>query len=192
MSKSLCIITPTIGRPTLERTLTSAKLSKNDEWLVIGDGPQSFSVVDMVEKLGSPYSYIEHPKNNDCGNALKNFGMAISDKDYFLFLDDDDIFTPDAIELVRHYTEQTNGPIIFRMITPQGETIWKDQIITPGNVGSGMVCFPNIFNKLGKYGTGYSADFFFIEQTVKKWQGQITWAGEIITICQPEKQPERQ
>ena len=36
---SICVITPTISRPTLERALTSAELTPGDEWLVIGEAP---------------------------------------------------------------------------------------------------------------------------------------------------------
>jgi hypothetical protein len=51
------------------------------------------------------------------GNAQRDYGMEQARGDYFLFLDDDDVFTPGAIGLIR---PELNGyPTVFKMRHPE-------------------------------------------------------------------------
>lgn len=176
---SLCVITPTISRPTLYQAITSAIV---DEWLVIGDGPQleAERIVNEVEGI----DYIEGPQTGDYGNAQRDLGIAQAQADYLSFLDDDDVFMPGAVETIK--SQLDGSPIIFRMLHPTGAVLWQRPGLSVGNVGGSMFIVPNVKSKLGKWanGKGYMSDFDFIETTLKHW-GQPKWAGDVIIRCQP-------
>lgn len=192
---NLCIITPTISRPTLARTLQSADLGPLDEWLVFGDGPQPEArrVVEKLKPTRPWLVYIETDRQSGRnGNVLRDLAIALSDKDYFVFMDDDDIFAPGAIETIkREIDDRPPAPLIFRMKQPGGAVIWQEMLLTPGNVGGAMFVVPNVREKLGQWAatTGHASDFNFIETTLNKWQPQTArWCGDIICICQPGEQ----
>lgn len=185
---SLCVITPTISRSTLRRALLSAELEPGDEWLVIGDGrqPDAAGLVSELWQAGRNWlRFIVGPETGDKGNSQRNLGMHRAEADYFLFLDDDDLFLPGAIEAIRG---QLNGePVMFRMKHPNG-VIWQEQLLTPGNVGGSMLCVPNEPGKLPKWPEryiGHGSDFVFISDVEKRFGG-LVWAGDVIIEVAPE------
>lgn len=187
MSNSLCVITPTTGRPSLESTLASAALSALDEWLVISDGPQP-DVKRLVSRLGAPYLYIEGPPSGNWGNRLRDIAMTESDKDWFIFLDDDDIFAPGAIEAIRRRLEDIPPtPVIFKIRQVNGRVLWQTPALHTGNIGGSMLVAPNVKGKLGKWDNGaeYGSDAQFIKDTVAKWGGNVLWVDEVIILCRP-------
>jgi len=186
---SLCVITPTIGRPSLTEALTSATLQHTDEWLVAGDGPQ-IEAQKVVNKLAKerPYlRYIPGPTTNDKGNAQRDLAITLAKSDYLLFLDDDDRFLPDAIETVREVLGRFSRPhpAIFRMIHPYGNVIWQDMVIMPGNVGGSMFVVPNVSGKIARWADfmGHGSDNVFIHRTLQRWQGEVSWCGDVIIEC---------
>jgi glycosyltransferase involved in cell wall biosynthesis len=182
MQPNICVITPTIGRPTLERALTSARLQSGDEWIIFADGPQPEAFATYRRLWADmPYLfYIESEQlTGNYGNALRDLAMELSDCDYFLFLDDDDTFTSGAIETVR--ARMNGGPVIFRMNHPENGVIWKETVVTPGNVGGSMLCLPNDRNRRARWGEfgGHGSDVQFIEKTLTLWPA-YEWAGDVI------------
>lgn len=184
---SLCVITPTIGRDTLRDTLQSAALSEYDQWLVLSDGeqPAARAIVDEFKDDKPELVYIEvKNQHRNYGNYQRDLGMRLSDKDFFIFMDDDDIFVPDAIDRIRR---EINGrkpkPVMFRMIHYANHIIWQTQQLAVGNIGGTMFVVPNIKSRLGKWSddSTYQSDFMFIESTLKKWPPQsLLWCGDII------------
>jgi len=180
---SLCIVTPTISRPTLARALRSAVLSPGDEWLVIGDGSQPEAEAQVAALNVPGMHYVEGPETHHYGNEQRDLAMSMARAAYFLFLDDDDIFLPGALERIRHYVD--GSPVMFRM-HHNGGIIWRDQMIAPGNTGGSMFCVPNVPGKFGRWGDSqaYTSDQQFILATMKHWPTLI-WSGEIIVECNP-------
>lgn len=196
---SICVITPTIGRPTLRRTLESGhQLTESDQWIVIQDGPKletSRLLYEMREaaKNYSLYCMEMVSPTGDYGNTLRDLAMKQSSKDYFIFLDDDDVIAPGAIKIIKHeISEHYPRPIMFRMINGNGELLWRTREVTPGNVGGSMFCCPNTAGRLGTWanGTGHRSDYNFIEQTLKLygpgWRQNLFWSGDVIVHCRPE------
>lgn len=186
---SLCVITPTISRPTLERAIRSTRLGESDEWIVFGDGfqPEARAVIERLKAEIPNLVYLETDRpTHDNGNTQRNLAMSVSRKSYFLFLDDDDVFLPGAIEAVRK--EMDNLPVMFRMEHPAG-VIWREMVITPGNVGGSMICVPNDPDKYGQWPEGvdnHDTDIDFITETVSGFDGLI-WSGKIIIEVSPER-----
>jgi glycosyltransferase involved in cell wall biosynthesis len=194
---SLCIITPTIGRPTLRRTLESgaADLDINDLWIILGDGPQP-EALRVCKNVGfnCQSAFLESlTAVGDYGNVLRDQAMSIATQDYFVFLDDDDIFAPNAIQIIKHeVAEHHPRPIMFRMINGNGEMLWRTREVTPGNVGGSMFVCPNAPGKLGTWanGRGHQSDTGFIEDTLRLygpgWRQNLHWSGDVIVHCRPE------
>lgn len=189
--KTIAIITPTISRPTLRRALTSARLTPDDEWLVIGDGPQPEAEKVCKGLAILPYlRYVEGKPTGNRGNEQRDFGMMLAAADYLLFLDDDDVFVSGAIDVVRrHLDEQPHPhPIIFRMFH-NGGVIWASPELHPGNVGGAMFCAPNIKDKLGRW-TGHPveqiSDMGFMRGTLAHYK-DLQWSGDVIVHCNPER-----
>jgi hypothetical protein len=197
---SICIITPTIGRPTLRRTLEGGieNLGPQDLWMILGDGPQP-EALEIYRQLEFNYqtAFIESiaPKGDygDYGNYLRDQAMKIAVQDYFIFLDDDDVFAPNAIPIIKHEIAQLYPrPIMFRMINGNGELLWRTREVTPGNVGGSMFCCSNTPGKLGTWanGAGHQSDLHFIEETLKLygpgWRQNLFWSGDVIVHCRPE------
>jgi glycosyltransferase involved in cell wall biosynthesis len=192
---SICVITPTIGRPTLRQTLESGTgLSQGDEWLIMADGPQPDAIVSLAGvKLACGVKFIESEnKTGDYGNSLRDEAMSIATQDYFIFLDDDDVFAPNAIQIIkREIAEHHPRPLMFRMINGNGELLWGSRDITPGNIGGSMFCCPNTPGKLGTWanGAGHQSDLHFIEETLKLygpgWRQNLFWSGDVIVHCRP-------
>jgi glycosyltransferase involved in cell wall biosynthesis len=200
---TICIITPTIGRPTLRRALKSGAkdLDIGDLWIVLGDGLQP----DAIESCQSvnfncQTAFLESVDSlGDYGNFLRDQAMSIATQDYFIFLDDDDIFAPNAIGIIkREIAEHYPRPIMFRMINGNGELLWRTRDVTPGNIGGSMFCCPNTPGRLGTWsnGRGHQSDLFFIGQTLKLygpgWRQNLFWSGDVIVHCRPEEWHERE
>jgi len=193
---SICIITPTIGRPTLRRTLESgaADLGSNDLWIIFGDGLQT-DAIETCEGVdfGCKTAFMESITTlGDYGNPLRDQAMSVATQDYFIFLDDDDVFAPGAIPIIkREIAEHHPRPIMFRMINGDGELLWHTRDVTPGNIGGSMFCCPNTPGRLGTWanGGGHRSDFNFIEETLKLygpgWRQNLFWSGDVIVHCRP-------
>jgi glycosyltransferase involved in cell wall biosynthesis len=185
------IIIPTIGRETLKRTLRSVMEggfdALSDELLVIGDGPQP-AARSIVEGFGSGlilYRETCRPTRN-MGASQRAAAMALSSGSHLLFMDDDDVYLPEAITTVRRIVGMDSERIhIFRMrssIKPWS-ILWKSPECRPGNVGTPMFAVPNVKSLLGSWGPERGSDFEFIRSTLKKWPGgeeSIAWRQETV------------
>jgi glycosyltransferase involved in cell wall biosynthesis len=194
---SICIITPTIGRATLRNTLESAQIGPGDHWIVLADGPNEQAreiwFNSPMARLNGVFFAESLIRRGDYGNPLRDEAMNWATQDYFIFLDDDDVFAPGAVDIIkREIKEHYHRPIMFRMINGNGEILWKTREITPGNVGGSMLCCPNIKDKLGIWanGAGHRSDFEFIEGTLKNfgpgWRHHLFWSGEVIIHVRPQ------
>lgn len=179
----ITVITPTIGRLSLRRTLVSVaeQMGNADEHIVIGDGPQveARAMCHDFERV----RYIQGPRTNHYGNAQRDVATAQARGDYLLFCDDDDRLADGALEAVRDAALATpDMPLAFRMQTSK-VTVWHQQILRPGNVGGGQFVVPRVAVKLPLWVNGdewhqYS-DFAYILQAVKAFGG-VEWREELI------------
>jgi hypothetical protein len=169
-------------------------LSPDDLWLVLGDGlqPGALKICKRIP-FNCQSAFLESVLPfGDYGNSLRDQAMSIATQDYFIFLDDDDIFAPSAVEIIkREIAEHYPRPIMFRMINGNGELLWRTREVTPGNLGGSMFCCPNVPERLGTWanGNGHQSDFYFIEETLKLhgpgWRQNLFWAGDVIVNCRP-------
>lgn len=156
---SISFVIPTINRPSLKKTLDSIHEHKDDEVIVIPDNPPS----------------------GMWGNPQRNEGIKKATCDYLAFIDDDDWYTEGAREVMESaIKENPDVPILFKMKYPNGNTIWKEKKVIPGNVSTQMILVPNKKDMLYHWKDGRNmADFIFIDNW--KWpKDKIIWREEII------------
>lgn len=181
----LTVITPTVGRDSLRDTLASIapQLRKGDEHLVIGDGSQPDAAAICAEFV---VSYHDGPSSRTYGTLQRDYGIDIAKGEYVAFCDDDDVFTPDALDTIRAaIAEHPNTPLLFRMATPYYGVLWADKAVREGNVGTPMIVTPR-YDDLPLWhdgGPSYTADHRFIKR-VTDAHG-VEWREEVICIVRP-------
>ncbi len=188
------VILPTIGRPTLARTLTSLRVQDwiyGDEVILAADGPCPFAK-RLWKQFKMPGHYIEsETRLGEWGHGLRNelLEQNVAKGNYLLALDDDDIFSANAIATIRKAVVEAPGrPHIFRMRTIEHGVLWKTPELTPMNVGTPMFVFPNHPKKLGRYALRYGGDLDFAQQTAAFYPPEaLTWRPEIICVVRPHE-----
>lgn len=162
---TLTCVVPTLGRSTLPRTLLSIaeQMREGDEILVV------------PAREGSHH-----------GDVERNYAIPHAKGSHLCFLDDDDIYLPDALDAMRD--RATAVPTIFRMKHWAFDTIWNNPELRFGNVSTQMICVPNIVGKLGTWAPhidGVGTDYTFIRGTCDL-QGPPEWDERTISHARPK------
>lgn len=156
---TISFIIPTIGRESLQKTLSSIGEYWWDQVLTIYDTPPS----------------------GKWGNPQRNLGMQKADCDYLAFMDDDDWYVPGARGIMhRAIVENPGKPILFRVQYPNGDILWKEKKRIAGNLTTQMILVPNQPKMLHHWEGGRNmADCLFIQKW--KWpEEEIVWHEAII------------
>jgi len=114
------IIIPTYNRKKLlkERALNSLlnQKFKDFEVIVINDGGEDVSdVIEEYKNKGLNINYISYKENKGPGYA-RNRGIEIAQSEWIAFLDDDDEYLPDALEIYDKNIEENLNYIIALMV----------------------------------------------------------------------------
>ncbi len=123
------------------------------------------------------------------GHAGRQEGIQRATGTHLAFFDDDDVYTPGAIQLMKDAC--CDVPVIFRMDDPLHGVIWRVPEVKWANVSTQMYVVPNVPEKLGSW-TPYmpelkcpGGDFTFIKETVENFGG-VKWREEVTSIIRPE------
>ena len=170
---SISFIVPTIGRMSLVETLRSIETWPGDEILVVGNTEWTGDVRPR---------YIPCAPGGDWGHTERNFATPMAKGQYIAHIDDDDTYAPGTRRLMHDAATKTPGrPALFRMRYPNGITLWQDQAIRCGNVGTPMMLIPNVPEKLGTWKPYVGGDCAFLEGC--KWQPEeFVWRPEVIAL----------
>lgn len=198
------IIIPTKGRPTLVDTLNSVvrQLNLDDEIIVVTDGvvPGVDEIVDSFRSITPvEIELLCTPESHDNGASQRDYAITRSIGTHLLFMDDDDIFTHDAIDTIRKIViAHPMLPHMFRMKAGNGEPrvngwrgiLWVTPKLTFGNVGTPMFVMPNLpyalMPKWAAFGRN-SHDFEFIRAVASMYDNQIMWRPEVTSIIRPSE-----
>lgn len=169
----ISFIVPTVGRPTLLKTLRSIECWPGDEILMVGNG---FRVHD------SRVRFIDCAPGGDWGHTERNVATPHARGRYIAHIDDDDVYAPGHRELMADAIRTAEDrPVLFRMRYPNGITLWQDEVIRCGNVGTPMFLIPNVPSKLGSWQSFVGGDCAFLESS--GWQpSEYVWRKEIIAL----------
>lgn len=189
---NLSIIVPTLGRPTLARTLSSLVLQPGDEWIVVGDGvrPEARAICKAHDARPGQIHYFETPETLFYGHAQRTFGMQQAHGTHLAFMDDDDVYVVRARQWMELATIRTaDKPIIGQVTDRNGMFIWRTKELKLGNISTQMGLFPNVPERLGVWGAktprgvrGGDLDFF----TTMRWEhNEIVWFPHIFALLRP-------
>jgi glycosyltransferase involved in cell wall biosynthesis len=167
---TVTVIIPTCGRPCLAAALASVtpQLEPGDQVLVIRDA------------------------SGDWGHTARNAAMPRAAGDVLLFLDDDDVYFPGALEAVRRAAAEHPGRVlIFRMKRgePHNDELPGAPAVECGNVSTQMFAVPNDPARLGRWGSRYEGDFDFLTSTLEHYPDGPVWRDELVAHWRPGDNP---
>ena len=164
------IIVGTSGRPTIHRTLQSIvpQLEPGDEVMIVRDD------------------------SGDAGDTPRNDAMPRARGTHLLFMDDDDVYVPDALAKMRRFADANPGRIgIFKLEYVVGNRRWVDPELRFKNVSTQTFLVPNVPGKLGRWESPeYEriADFEFVRATAEL-QGEPIFREEIVAHIRSHRRP---
>jgi glycosyltransferase involved in cell wall biosynthesis len=185
MSSLITVITPSIGRPTLKRSLESLIQQSNPKWTSF----VGFDGCNLPKPVTDPrinYVYLNKAGGgSNHGGAVRNILFPLVLTDWMCFLDDDDTFRPHYVDSFIY--ELQNNPnadcIVFRMsYDPQDQ-----KIIPPRHINDIRVCLVGISFAVKKsfitqnsimFKNGPLEDFRFLEQ-IQNNGGQVIISKDI-------------
>jgi Glycosyl transferase family 2 len=196
----LSVIVPTVGRPSLQRTLRS--LLRQGDWLpweavVVGDthaGTWAHQLPGAYQLTQSDprFVYTECDGGQHAwGHPQRNHGAGVARGQYLSYLGDDDIYLPHAFQSIgralrRH--EADPRVFLFRWIAPWKQVYWEQAgFLAQDHIDAECIVCPNSPLHLGVWTNRYQGDFDFIRETVDRWGGveRVVWQPELIAQAQP-------
>jgi len=194
ITTSLSFLIPSAGRDSLFYCLSSLapQLEAKDEVLVIGDvlDQQWPQIEALVASFGSQYRYVEFAGHEHTwGHAQLNYGMEQATGAYLSFCDDDDIYVPGAVAVIRAAANEAQGlPLLFRYVGYYGFLGWVEQdVLEEGSVGGHCLVCPNQKEKLGRWADRYAGDWDFVQSTLAFYPSAL-WLDEVIAIARPSQE----
>jgi hypothetical protein len=193
------IVVPTTGRPTLGRSVWSigrADVGKRDRLVVVRDGKWSNSelvaVLDQAARLPCRLfvdECLDSPEG-DCGWRPRQMGVDLHCPDgYVVFLDDDDILTEGAIDLIRYRVWRAQDKMhVFRMMYGSGHHLWDTEgDLRFGYIGGSQIVVPvDWLKNAWQYKRG--GDHALIMKIVKDHgEDALLWHKEYVQVIRPKE-----
>jgi glycosyltransferase involved in cell wall biosynthesis len=131
-------------------------------------------------------------RDQDFGHSARQSMMERAKGTHLLFMDDDDQFARGALATMRAFAREHPGRIgIFRMRYLDGQVLWTEPVLRLRNVGTPMLCVPNIPGKLGRWESpDYPrvADYEFVRGTAEL-QGEPIFREEVVAHIRSDRRP---
>lgn len=207
MSKVSVIITTYKRADTLRRAIISAATQtySDVEVIVVNDNgiesPQNLKTRTLVNDLAQYLPniiYIEHQANRN-GAAARNTGLRVASGEYITFLDDDDIFSRNRIEvLMRVFRENLNthlaysavgfaqGNKITRLLYPVEYDDHVYQLLKQNSffgTGSNFLCKTDFVRAIGGFNEAFTRhqDMEFLIRYLTRYPN-VLHVGEVLVI----------
>jgi hypothetical protein len=105
--------------------------------------------------------------------------------DYLLFMDDDDCYTPGALDTIRSAIDNEPGRIhVFKMRYSTGRELWDIPKLSEGNVGTPMFAVPRD-HRLGSWPGSPVGDHKFIASTAANHEEPPVFHEEVVALIRP-------
>jgi glycosyltransferase involved in cell wall biosynthesis len=175
---SITVVIPTLNRSTLERTVQSAEGA--DEVIVVGD--RAVPAAGQIRLQECPRSAHREGRAAE----LRNAGMRRATGDWIAFMDDDDAFTPGAIDAIRKAVSGKPPALyLFRMIIGGYGMLWSSPVLEINNVGTPMIVCPSHDWRPWPTGGYPCEDYGFADLNKDAWPGGVVFREEIIAHVRP-------
>lgn len=176
--ESIAVVIPTLNRPSLERAVESA--AGADEIVVVGD--HVWPRVGTKRLKSKSEAMYPAPRAAD----LRNLGMRHVMSAWIAFVDDDDVFTPGAIAMIRQVVSgQQRALYLFRMTFGGSDVRWREPVIEQGNVGTPMIVCPALGYKPWPTDGYRHEDHGFADLNRSTWSGGVVFRDEVIARVRP-------
>jgi glycosyltransferase involved in cell wall biosynthesis len=196
MRPFLTVIVPTIVRPSLQQTLESIAAQRRIgevEVVIVQDiHRREPKEVDWQVLNGRAWSVrVGHHDAgfSAWGHPQRNWAMPTALGEWIATLDDDDVWTPDALDLIIEGV--TDSPKTFNIFQMQhygtGVTIWQRMYPSQGNIGTPMMVWKN-GSPVGQWGDRYEGDYDFCKSTIHTLpdgMDGIYFIGAVIATIRP-------
>ena len=197
MTPWLSVVIPTIGRASLEDTLTSLRVqpeSDGVEVLVVADthGPINAQLNyshKRVEDLG--YDWLELDAGVNCvGQPQRTFGAKVASAPWVWFSQDDNIAAEHSLLAIQSAIEAQPRarPLFFQMQTYWGARIWQTPVLAQGNIDADCLVFPRDIARQVEWGLRYEGDLDAAIRAFNLTGGDVAWVSEVVSIGRPEKE----
>ncbi|AMV24170.1 hypothetical protein VT84_07220 [Gemmata sp. SH-PL17] len=168
---SICVLIPSIGRPTLGRLLASVReqdLLPGDEVLLVSDDRHG-DVARVWAGAGLPGRHValEGGPYRDWGHTPRNRTLPLVRTGYVTHADDDDVLLPGALARVRGALRAHPGAFhVFPFVHhADGHLVGTARVLAHGHVGTPNLVHP-VGIPLGRWGEMHGGDGAFICETV--------------------------
>ena len=191
----ITFIIPTVGRPTLERSVKSILNQTNPRWelIVIFDGlepnyeieHEKIRIIKLKKKIGEGV--------NSAGK-VRNYAMQFVKTPWIGFLDDDDIISPLYVQrfLAEKKLSREKGKvldiIIFRMYNHNNDTIFPKLNQTNfflNQVGISFAIKTKLYKEGAQFIPSSGEDFNFLDR-MRKNKNKIMISPYILYFVRPE------
>lgn len=171
-------ITPTLGRPTLERTFKSLEALHDWDWRwnIVWDGIEPNQIFNTDRQRD-----IVTPKVGHAG-LLRNIGIELADTDWVAFVDDDDWVDPTYVNRLKYWSSGLDVVIFtYKDVTnnnvqpPKGFTD-----IVSCNVGISFAVRTNFIKENGIKFTPFSVEDFRFLDDCRNAGARYHLTGEIL------------
>jgi glycosyltransferase involved in cell wall biosynthesis len=189
--RRLTIVIPTLGRPTLARTVFSflGQLEDGDEVILVADPKGDVDYVKWMResssnRLGVEWRHVVHDGPGGWGLPQRNRGLELATRDLVWFLADDDIATPWALDAIRSPVAPEGRWRIFRVGRANDEPwIWVDREIRRGNLDADCIVCPSGVS--ARWGPDYTGDYDFAV-ALHDELGPPVFCQDIVAVTKPD------
>ncbi len=168
---SLCVLVPTVGRPSLTRLLQSLREQDwmpGDEVLLVSDDRHE-EVAALWAAAGLPGRHVPllDGPHRDWGHTPRNRTLPLVGAEFVLHADDDDVLLPGALARIRAAlaTHPTDFHIFPFVRHRDGHLVGSERILAHNSVGTPNFVHPSGLS-IARWGTAYGGDGAFITGTV--------------------------
>ena len=127
----ISIIIPVFNKaPFLERCLDSLvnQVNKSAQVIIVDDGSTDGSA-EMLDRYAKQYGFEVYHNQHKGVSAARNFGLRRTIGDYLTFLDADDAYTEDAVDVMARMTRHQLNIIQFGQYRHHAYKTYKDRVV---------------------------------------------------------------
>lgn len=128
MAARVSVIISTYNRKdTLKKAIKSVlEQSMTDFELIVVDDCSPQDIETVVKSYGDPrIKYIRTPENSGHDGRPKNMGIMAATGEYVCFLDDDDTYRRDALQILLTYAAQSGNDVVYGDYLIDGKAGWS-------------------------------------------------------------------
>lgn len=191
MNQGITVVVPTIGRPTLIKTLQSVapQLEESDAIVVVSEGNDK-NVRTIVRSFSKHYTAPDwaytYEFGQNWGHGNRNYVLDHHVQTSHVWtIDDDDVATPTALASLR--SQMNDSWAIFKMSFGEahfanGLTIWREARIQAGDIGTPMIFAPLCEARFGLEYMGDCAYAYSLQAEL----GPPEWCEDVVAVIRPE------